>query len=355
MISIRNYFYLSDNQCHLHAIGSFIDPTKRGFYVNFHAHKRYPFLNSVYKNKPELVQNSSKKRYLESKFVSLTHRLPGHNLLSHVEYAKCIEALLVNTCMQSIISADIIIDNIQSICTKPILCFSRNDTLPTLFAAYLVIHKLCLLNTRFRAIDLCDNRPIDPESSLLYIYRAIHQALICDPVLVKSILSTAEKYGSVLIQNAVKRDIYKCFNANTLLRIPGRQSAALPPMSINYSLPENTSLNNELLRDRLSFITHLSSDLIHTMSTLSRVYSRIDHGRLFLACAPMDHTPLVLILGRLFFTTIYLLPHSDIPSYEIPLNMFDHQLITKKPYVTCDPCGQNLYAVQEKELLLDDL
>ena len=91
------------------------------------------------------------------------------------------------------------------------------------------------------------------------------------------------------------------------------------------------------------------------MLKISCKYSPLSKANLFLACAPLIHTPAMLLLGRLLFSRIYLLPHSDIPSYEIPWQMYDFQVVLKRSNTFSDPCGQEIPFLKSKEVLLNEI
>ena len=350
------YFYFSDHRFHVHAFRSFIIPHKRGYYVNFHAHKRYPFLRSVYKLKPDIVYNKNQKQCLENRYVTSIKNIPKYDSANPSDYTKCLEALLINANLYAIVSADIIVDNILKIATNnPTLCFSRNDTLSSLFSIYLVAHRLRQLNFRFTLIDLQDNLSVKYNNTLSYLYAAIRRSLTVDESIIDEICSRVNKYGSAIISDAVKRKILKRFESNACISIQKKQINLPHSKASDYNLPIDPCIVHNLYDDRFSFVKYLSSHIVAKLSKVATKYSAMPDGKLFLACSPIRHTPSMLTLGRFLFSKIYLLPHSDLPIYEIPSQMYDYQILLEPPLLYSDPCGQNTFTLQSKELLIDEL
>ena len=349
-------FYFSDLRFHAHAFKSLINPLESGYYVNFHAHKRYPFLKSVFKLKPDIISNKNQKECLEKLYIASIANISDYHSSNLSEYNKCLEALLINANLYAIISADIVIDNILKISPdNPSLCFSRNDTLSALFSVYLVAHKLRQLNFRFSLIDLQDNQSVKYSNTLSYLYAAICRSLTIDQALIGEIYSRVNNFGCAIVSDAVKKSILNHFDSNACISIQKSQTNLLNCKASNYNLITEPGFVQDLLHDRFSFVKHLSSYISDTLSRVSSCYTAIPNGRVFLACAPIAHTPAMLALGRLLFSKIYLLPHSDIPSYEIPSQMYDYQIIVDRPRLHSDPCGQNPFTLESKELFIDEL
>ncbi len=351
-----DYFYFSDHRFHLQAFKTFLYPYHRGFYINYHAHKRYPFLNSIYKLSPNINQNTKKKECLENSFITSITNFPDYHSSNLAEYTKCIEALLVNSTLNAIIAADIIIDNMLSMRSNfPVLCFARNDTLFSLFSIYLVAHKLRQLNIRFKLIDLVDNLSIKSENSLSFLYTIMHQALLPDEELVDKIFLSTKQYGYALITNSVKKNVLHSFDSKSHIFIQKDKSNIRNLTLDAYNTTRDANLAEQLHSERFAFIKYLSKSLIESMLKISSKYSPFTNANLFLACAPIIHTPATLILGRLLFSRIHLLLHSDIPSYEIPCQMFDFQVVTKRSSVISDACGQDISFLKSKEVLLNEI
>ena len=357
MVHHKYFFYFTDHRCHLQAIKSYLNPCQRGFYVNFNAHKRYPFLTSVYQLKPHLFQNAKYKSYIEALFVKSISHLPVYHLSNLVEYTQCLNALLVNSALYGIVSSEIITDNILKLSNdSPSLCFSKNDSLLSLFAIYLVAHKLTNLDINYRLFEVNDNMFISRDDGIMFIFAVIQQALMPDQSLFRELVLIAEQHGSVVVSGAVKKDILAAFESRLIFSSNSYSPPIFTNLAHNYlGQSRNTQLHGKLLSDKFAIINCLSSNLIEYMHDLESNYNQIENGKLYLSCAPLLYTPAILILGRLLFSRIYLLPHSDIPSYEIPHQMYDYQVVSRSSFVGSDPCGQQTDALNIKEVILNEI
>ena len=320
-------FYFSDLRFHAHAFKSLVNPLESGYYVNFHAHKRYPFLKSVFKLKPDIISNKKQKGFLEKLYVASIANIPDYHSSNLSEYNKCLEALLINANLYAIISADIVIDNILKISPdNPSLCFSRNDTLSALFSVYLVAHKLRQLNFRFSLIDLQDNQSVKYSNTLSYLYAAICRSLTIDQALIGEIYSRVNNFGCAIVSDAVKKSILNHFDSNACISIQKSQTNLLNCNASNYNLITDSGFVQDLLHDRFSFVKHLSSYIVVHFLKYQLTIQQYLMAKFSRLCTNI-HTAM-LVLGRLLFSKIYLLPHSDIPSYEIPSQMYDYQLLS---------------------------